>query len=287
MSQNHSEPKLPSSAFCFPKLAGAPLHLNKKLRVEEYCELASSSLLPGAANVCSLPGSLGLSLQTSSDRAHCRSGEGLGHVGTEGSKDPTWSSRRSQSGEVKRWQVTPRPHCSERHASPVGTSVGQVSAGQSARQSARGEGSPRPSGPGEGDTVASPPGTASTAFELPSWRGWRLPRRLKKGPRDWGGEPEVGRRGLRLRPATPGLLPGTHIGIPEGPPRPPRQPWLPRGSWHSSCHLTLAGAARAALFLPEGGTGGREEESRGLPSSGSERSGCRPGSSPQPPTPSL
>ena len=80
----------------------------------------------------------------------------------------------------------------------------------------RGEGSPRPSGPGEGDTVASPPGTASTAFELPSWRGWRLPRRLKKGPRDWGGEPEVGRKGLRLRPATPGLLPGTPSASPRG-----------------------------------------------------------------------
>lgn len=77
MSQNHSGPKLPSSGFCFPKLAGAALHRSKKLRVEENCELAWSSLLPGAAHVCFLPGSLGLSLQTSSGRAHCRSGQCL------------------------------------------------------------------------------------------------------------------------------------------------------------------------------------------------------------------
>lgn len=79
--------------------------------------------LEGCALPCHVPKACQLPLQVPGSP-----GEGLGNVGTGGSKAPTWSSRHSQSGEVKRWQVTPRPHCSERHASPVGTSMSQVSA---------------------------------------------------------------------------------------------------------------------------------------------------------------
>lgn len=91
-------------------------------------------------------------------------------------------------------------------------------------------------------------------------RGWRLPYGLKKGPGDWGAEPEVGRRGLCSCPSQPCPAPV------------PRALGPTSACGMGSCHLTCQ--LRRGVLSEQGG--GQEEAGASflLPSWRSEASGC-------------